>query len=179
MDCTFEERKSQWEGECVVKMSQFANCLDRLSTFMIGFVKSLCRQKQRDYAEKFVAGLCSDLASKNAESIAYHFELERKTIQHFVGESKWDDVPLRAELAKQIGTQLGEATGVLIFDPSSFVKSGKESVGVARQWCGRLGKVDNCLHCHSCFRHHNSINTRGIQSPTMTHQHKSRTVPGT
>jgi SRSO17 transposase len=39
---------------------------------------------------------------------------------------------------------LGQADGVLVFDPSGFPKSGRESVGVARQWCGRLGKVDNC-----------------------------------
>lgn len=144
MDCTFEKRKEQLESECVVKITQFSKCLDRLSAFMIPFAQSLLWQKQRAYAEKFVAGLCSDVARKNAESIAYHFELERKTLQHFVGESEWDDVPLRAELASQIGKQLGEANGILIFDPSSFMKSGKESVGVARQWCGRLGKVDNC-----------------------------------
>jgi hypothetical protein len=144
MDCTFEQRKERLESECVVKMTQFSACLERLKTFMVPFVQSLSWQKHRDYAEKFVAGLCSDLARKNAESIAYHFELERKTIQHFVGESEWGDACLRAELATQIGIQLGEADGVLIFDPSSFVKSGKESVGVARQWCGRLGKVDNC-----------------------------------
>lgn len=144
MDCTFEERKEQLESECVLKMTQFSNCLKRLKSFMVPFVQNLSWQKHRDYAEKFVAGLCSDLARKNAESIAYHFELERKTMQHFVGESEWSDASLRAELASQIGLQLGEADGVLIFDPSSFVKSGKESVGVARQWCGRLGKVDNC-----------------------------------
>lgn len=144
MDCTFEERKEQLESECVVKITQFAGCLERLKAFMVPFVQCLSWQKHRDYAEKFVSGLCSDLARKNAESIAYHFELERKTIQHFVGGSEWDDASLRAELATQIGIQLGEADGVLIFDPSSFVKSGKESVGVARQWCGRLGKVDNC-----------------------------------
>jgi len=39
---------------------------------------------------------------------------------------------------------LGHDDGVLVFDPSAFAKSGTESVGVARQWCGRLGKVDNC-----------------------------------
>jgi SRSO17 transposase len=39
---------------------------------------------------------------------------------------------------------LGQADGVLVFDPSAFPKSGRESVGVARQWCGRLGQVDNC-----------------------------------
>jgi hypothetical protein len=39
---------------------------------------------------------------------------------------------------------LGQADGVLVFDPSAFPKKGSESVGVQRQWCGRLGKVDNC-----------------------------------
>jgi SRSO17 transposase len=39
---------------------------------------------------------------------------------------------------------LGEANGVLVFDPSAHPKKGTESVGVQRQWCGRLGKVENC-----------------------------------
>jgi hypothetical protein len=47
-------------------------------------------------------------------------------------------------LLHQVGQQLGQADGVLVFDPSAFPKSGHASVGVARQWCGRLGKVDNC-----------------------------------
>jgi len=51
---------------------------------------------------------------------------------------------LRHTLRSQVGQQLGQADGVLVFDPSAFPKSGRESVGVARQWCGRLGKVDNC-----------------------------------
>ena len=49
-----------------------------------------------------------------------------------------------AELARQVGEELGEDDGVIVFDPSAFPKQGKKSVGVARQWCGRLGKVDNC-----------------------------------
>jgi SRSO17 transposase len=51
---------------------------------------------------------------------------------------------LREELRCQVKTHLGQSDGVLVFDPSGFPKSGRESVGVARQWCGRLGKVDNC-----------------------------------
>ena len=61
-----------------------------------------------------------------------------------LGASEWDDRPLRDELARQIGRELGEPDGVLVFDPSAFPQSGRESVGVARQWCGRLGKTDNC-----------------------------------
>ena len=65
-------------------------------------------------------------------------------MQYFIGQSQWDDIPLRKELVKQVAQQLGEADGVLILNPSGFPKSGSESVGVTRQWCGRLGKVDNC-----------------------------------
>ena len=144
MECTFEERKQELEAECVVKPSFFASCLDRLNDFMKPFVQSMNRLDQRNHTETFVSGLCSDLENKNAESIAYHFDLDRKTMQYFIGQSQWDDVPLRKELVTQVAQQLGEATGVLILDPSAFPKSGSESVGVARQWCGRLGKVDNC-----------------------------------
>ena len=47
-------------------------------------------------------------------------------------------------LAAQVGQELGEADGVIVFDPSAFPKKGTKSAGVGRQWCGRLGKVENC-----------------------------------
>jgi SRSO17 transposase len=108
------------------------------------FLVNYRRHEQEANATTVVRGLCSDLEHKNGESIAYLFGLDRKAIQHFVGESRWDDEPLRAELARQVGSQLGEPDGVIALDPSAFPKSGKQSVGVARQWCGRLGKIDNC-----------------------------------
>ena len=86
----------------------------------------------------------SDLSHKNVESIAYRFGQDRLPLQNFVGTSEWDDGVLRDEIARQIGRELGEPDGILVFDPSGFPKSGRESVGVARQWCGRLGKTDNC-----------------------------------
>lgn len=144
MDCTFEERKEELLSECVVKRSLFAATLERLGDFMKPYVQSMSHRNQRVHAELFVGGLCSDLESKNAESIAYHFERDRKAMQYFIGQAQWDDVLLRKVLEIQIAEQLGEANGVLILDPSAFPKSGTESVGVARQWCGRLGKVDNC-----------------------------------
>jgi SRSO17 transposase len=65
-------------------------------------------------------------------------------LQGFIGWGDWDDGPLRQELRHQVGAHLGQEDGVVVFDPSAFPKSGQESVGVARQWCGRLGKVENC-----------------------------------
>jgi SRSO17 transposase len=144
MDRLFETRKRELVQECVVEDGLFAESLKRLNEFMKPFIAQLPRHKQRNYATKVVSGLCSDLESKNAESIAYHFGMDRKQIQHFIGQSEWEDRPFRKELARQIAEQLGDDDGVLVFDPSAFPKSGKQSVGVARQWCGRLGKVDNC-----------------------------------
>ena len=144
MECSFEERKQELESECMISDTLFSRSLERLSEFMKPFVAGMARNGQREYAATFVRGLCSDLERKNSESIAYHFQLERKQIQYFIGESSWNDEPVRAELARQVAAQLGTSDGVLVFDPSGFPKSGKESVGVARQWCGRLGKIDNC-----------------------------------
>jgi SRSO17 transposase len=78
------------------------------------------------------------------ESIAYHHDSDRQTLQKFIGQYTWDHKPLVAELVRQVGAELGDPQGVVVFDPSAFPKKGTESVGVQRQWCGRLGKVENC-----------------------------------
>jgi hypothetical protein len=84
------------------------------------------------------------LQQKNAERIAYRYDEDRLGLQNFIGISPWDHRPLLDELACQVGRKLGRPNGVLVFDPSAFAKKGKHSVGVARQWCGRLGKKENC-----------------------------------
>jgi SRSO17 transposase len=116
----------------------------RLEQFMDPFINSLARKEQVGHALTFVRGLLSDVEHRNVESIAYRFGQDRMPLQWFIGVSKWDDQPLREELTRQIAGELGDPDGVLVFDPSAFPKSGRESVGVARQWCGRLGKVENC-----------------------------------
>ena len=105
--------------------------LPRLETFLEPFVGSLCCCEQRTNAHHYVSGLLSDLKSKDAESIAYLHDRERQGLQKFIGQAPWDHKPLIAELARQVGQRLGQADGVLVFDPSAFVKQGKKSVGVA------------------------------------------------
>jgi SRSO17 transposase len=116
----------------------------RLESFLEPFVASLQSSQQRGHAHDYVRGLLSDLDDKNAEAIAYLHDQQRQGLQKFIGQIPWDDLPLRAELVQQVSTQLGQPDGVLVFDPSAFPKKGTESVGVQRQWCGRLGKLDNC-----------------------------------
>jgi SRSO17 transposase len=144
MDAEYEARKQELLDECKVAPQIFERVLPRLERFMKPFVDNLVRREQCEHASTFVRGLISNLEHKNVESIAYRFGQERMPLQWFVGKSDWDYEPLRDELVRQVGEQLGEEDGVIVFDPSGFKKSGKDSVGVARQWCGRLGKVDNC-----------------------------------
>jgi len=140
----FDACKAKLIDECQLAPQVLDRVVPRLERFMDPFIDKLVRREQAEHAGTIVQGLLSDLEHKNVESIAYRFGQERMPLQWFIGISSWDDLPLRDELVRQVGEQLGESDGVIIFDPSGFPKSGKESVGVARQWCGRLGKVDNC-----------------------------------
>jgi SRSO17 transposase len=108
------------------------------------FSACLKAEAQRVHAAEFCQGLLSKVERKNVESIAYQHDQDRRNLQHFIGTAQWDHGPLLDELNRQVGRELGEPDGVLVIDPSAFPKQGQKSVGVARQWCGRLGKVDNC-----------------------------------
>jgi SRSO17 transposase len=143
MEAEYAIRKQQLLEECQVAPQIFDQVMPRLETFMAPFVDTFCRQEPAAHAQTSVRGLLSDVARKNVESIAYRFGHDRLPLQRFIGWAPWDDGPLRQELTRQVAEHLGQADGVLVFDPSAFAKSGPDSVGVARQWCGRLGKVDN------------------------------------
>ena len=144
MEARYAFRKTQLLDECQVAPEIFEQVIPRLYTFMEPFVKTFHGQVAEQHAKTYVCGLVSDIERKNVESIAYRFGQSRLPLQGFIGWGEWDDAPLRHELIGQVNRHLGQADGVLVFDPSAFAKSGQESVGVARQWCGRLGKVDNC-----------------------------------
>jgi len=144
MDRRFSVRKAELLAECEVSPQVFRGMVGRLVTFLEPFVELMVRPEQRQHALTCVRGLLSDLKRKNVESMAYRDDQDRGKLQHFVGVAEWDYRPLQQALARQVGREFGQADGVIVFDPSAFPKKGKQSVGVARQWCGRLGKIDNC-----------------------------------
>lgn len=144
MEAEYATRRQQLLEECQVAPEIFDQVMARLATFMVPFVSPFRRQEPSAHAHTYVRGLLSEVERKNVESIAYRFGQDRLPLQRFIGWAEWDEALLRQELTRQVAEQLGQADGVLVFDPSAFAKSGPESVGVARQWCGRLGKVDHC-----------------------------------
>ena len=144
MEARYASCKRQLLDECQVAPEIFEHVIPRLYSFMKPFVTIFQGQVGDQHAKTYVCGLLSNLERKNVESIAYRFGHSRLPLQAFIGWDAWDDEPLRLELRHQVKTHLGQGDGELVFDPSGFPKSGRQSVGVARQWCGRLGKVDNC-----------------------------------
>ena len=99
-------------------------------------------------AEAYLRGLLLDNDdNKTAEAIAlkvYQDPSQVRMTQVFLARSPWADEPIRQELALWVDQDLGQDDGVLIVDEGSFPKGGQTSVGVARQYCGTLGKLANC-----------------------------------
>jgi SRSO17 transposase len=144
MERRFEWRLNEMLDQAHVSPDLLQGLLPRLEEFVEPFVEHLPGAEHRRHAAGYVTGLMSRLERKTGEGIAYLLDQERQGIQKFIGEVPWDHQPMLMTLATQVGQELGEPDGVIVFDPSGFPKKGTKSVGVAKQWCGRLGKVENC-----------------------------------
>ena len=144
MEQRFESRLNDMLDQAQVSAEILRGLLPRLEKFVEPFAEDLPGPEYRRHAAEYVTGLMSRLERKTAEGIAYLYDQNRQAIQKFIGEVPWDHQPMLRTLAGQVGQELGEPDGVIVFDPSSFPKKGTKSVGVAKQWCGRLGKIENC-----------------------------------
>jgi SRSO17 transposase len=131
-------------ADAEVSPSAVRGCRQRLERFLQRYLPLFYREEQRELAQVVIRGKLSKLERKTAEPIAYLADRPRKPVQHFVGAGCWDDEAVLAELRRHMAEGLADLEAVLVVDPSGFAKKGTASCGVDRQWCGRLGKVDNC-----------------------------------
>src|SRR5262245_4659396 len=131
-------------ADAEVSAAAVAGCRRRLEDFLRRYLPRFYRVEQHELARVVLQGKLSNLQRKTSEPIAYQAGRPRKPVQHFVGAGKWDDEAVMAELRRHVAQQGADPDAVLVLDPSAFPKSGADSCGVARQWCGRLGKVENC-----------------------------------
>jgi SRSO17 transposase len=120
------------------------SCRGRLTRFLQRYLPRFYRQEQRELATLVIEGRLSGLDRKTCEPIANQAGRPRKPVQHFVGCGKWDDEAVMTEMRSNVREALADPTAVLVLDPSAFPKKGEHSCGVKRQWCGRLGKEENC-----------------------------------
>ena len=110
------------------------------------------RREQRAWAEVYLRGLLvADVPRKDVEALALRLlgagpaaDRQVRALQQSLGEGGWDDAALLAAHQRLVDGTLGEADGVLLIDGHEPPKQGTHSVGVARQWCGHVGKQDNC-----------------------------------
>jgi SRSO17 transposase len=131
-------------ADAEVSADDVRGCRDHITRFLNRYLPLFYREEQRGHAAAFVRGLLSGLPRKSVEPIAYQAGVPRKDLQLFVGSGGWDDEAVAAEMRRHVREELAEDDGVIVLDPSAFPKKGGHSCGVARQWCGRLGKKDNC-----------------------------------
>jgi SRSO17 transposase len=131
-------------ADAILTPQAVRGCQDRLGRFLIRYLPCFYRAEQRINATLVIRGLLGGLQRKTCEPIAVEAGVHRKPIQHFVGAGKWDDEQVMAELRRHIVEEIGDAQAVIVIDATTFPKTGTESCGVARQWCGRLGKQENC-----------------------------------
>jgi SRSO17 transposase len=131
-------------ADAEVSAADISDCCLRLELFLQRYLPRFYRLEQHELARVVLQGKLSNLQRKTSEPIAYLADRPRKPVQNFVGAGRWDDEAVMAELRCHVGEAMADPDAVMVVDPSGFPKKGTKSCGVARQWCGHLGKVDNC-----------------------------------
>ena len=120
------------------------NFFNELKGFHEIFHDCFHRSESREHFFRYMAGQFSDLERKSIEPIALAVEDGNvRAMQRFISDAEWNDANIMAKYRNLINEDMGTPDGVLIFDESGFVKKGNESIGVARQYCGNVGKVEN------------------------------------
>ena len=93
----------------------------------------------------YVQGQLSDLQRKNCEMIALEFDEAPRTLQRFLESIKWDEQRLRNRIQEIVAKDHGHPDAIGLIDESGMHKSGRETAGVARQYNGNRGKIENCI----------------------------------
>src|SRR5262245_49784602 len=130
--------------------------MPELAAFLDPFRVHFARSEGPQALERYLTGLLTELPDKNCDTIARHVPgTSEQRLQGLLTAMAWDEDDLNRQRVERMVELPSEGDGVLIFDDTGFAKSGKHSVGVARQYSGTLGKVGNCqvtVNCHYAER---------------------------
>ncbi len=129
--------------ECNLSKEEVERFLDELKNYMELFKPAFQRVEQLKRSQTYLRGLLGSATRKNVEQMALGLGEKVRSLQYFVGQSRWAEEPVIAVHQGLVGETLGEEDGVALIDESSVVKQGHESVGVAAQYCGSVGKIAN------------------------------------
>src|SRR6266404_6737361 len=117
--------------------------LDELQAFHDQCRGCFSRSEPRAHFFNSMVGQCSARARKSIEPMALHVDGGNiRGMQRCMSDDVWDEDQMRQTYHGLVADEMGAPDGVLMLDESGFVKKGTDSVGVARQYCGTLGKVE-------------------------------------
>ncbi len=146
-----EMRRTDWQSllesgpapDCHLSQKDVEHCAKELAKYMNEFSNAFGRVEQGKHSHAYVRGLLSSAERKNVEQMALGLGEKVRSLQYFVGQSRWDVEPLVVVHQRLVAESLGEEDGVMLIDESSVVKQGEDSVGVVAQYCGSVGKIAN------------------------------------
>jgi SRSO17 transposase len=130
--------------ECNLSSKDVEQFVEEMDRYVELFEPAFDRQEQWRWSRLYVQGLLGDTQRKTIERMALELGQNVRDMQHFVGQSPWRKEPAVMIHQGLVAQSLGEADGVVLIDESGVVKQGQDSVGVAAQYCGSVGKVANC-----------------------------------
>jgi SRSO17 transposase len=117
----------------------------KLDRFLDRFADCFARKDTRAHLGVYVRGQLSDLPEKSVEPIALEAQVAPRTLQEFLSQLKWNEERMRDRVQEVVKTEHAGAHSIGIIDETSDPKKGDKTPGVQKQWCGRLGKLENCV----------------------------------
>jgi SRSO17 transposase len=117
----------------------------KLDDFLDHFAECFARSDTRAHLPVYVRGQLSDLPQKSVEPIALAAGVAPRTLQEFLSQLVWDHDKMRDRVQQLVVAQHAGPHRIGIFDETSDPKKGVKTPGVQKQWCGRLGKTENCM----------------------------------
>jgi SRSO17 transposase len=131
--------------ECTLTVADIESLLPALDTYAELFASAFARSDQHAWARRYLHGLLLPLPRKSCEPIALALDVSVRRLQSFISESTWSATSLLTLQEHLVARSLADADdGVFLIDESGMPKQGLHSAGVARQYCGALGKVCSC-----------------------------------
>jgi len=143
-------RHADWHPDIVPGMklteADLASLADELVSFHKQFHEAFGRTEHQRLGLAYISGLLSNKEEKSVEPIALTFlgKKDVRSLQMFMKTFRWDHEAMEETNLIMLSSAISDPKGMLTVDSSENLKKGKESVGVARQYSGRYGKVDNC-----------------------------------
>jgi len=126
-------------------MQQIRKLKPKLKQFLTEFDDCFPRKDTAAHLPVYISGQLSDIPEKSVEPIATNAGVPPRTLQEFLSQHKWHEDRARDRLQQIVRDQHAGPHSIAILDETSDVKKGAKTPGVQRQWCGAVGKKENCI----------------------------------